>query len=116
MKTLLLSTLLLFFSISLTFGQTKEGSSPSNSRIQKKSSPDVSKSKSTSVKSTHVTPVDGYMGYKEQILLRLIVKEIPQNFPAPKTGQTRDEYKETMLEWFKNNLTMVEEKYHSNLK
>lgn len=110
MKTLLLTALFLFFSIGLTFGQTEKNTSSSNSHVQKKSTTEVSKAKSAEIKS------DGYMGYKDQIKKRLVVKEIPQNFPTPKTGQTREEYKETMLQWFKMNLDMVKEEYHSNLK
>lgn len=116
MKTLLLTLLFLLFSIGLTFGQTKKSKSSSNSHIQKKSSSEVSKAKSVEIKSTPVSLSDGYMGYEDQIKKRLIAKEIPQDFPTPKTGQTREDYKETMLGWFKKNLDVVEEEYHSNLK
>jgi hypothetical protein len=108
MKTLLLTTLFFFFSIGLTFGQTKKSTSSSNSQA-----------KSAELRSTNVSPEtksDGYFGYKDQILKRLIDKEIPQSFPTPSVGQTREDYKHSMLGWFKKNLNMVEEKYHSNLK
>lgn len=102
-KVLLLTALFFFCSIGLTFGQTTKGSTQTNL-------------KSTELKSVPVDQLDGYMGYKDQILKRLIVKEIPKSFPSPVSGQTREEYKETMFVWFENNLDMVKNEYHSKFK
>lgn len=110
MKTLIFSTLFILFSIGFTFGQTEINSSSSNSNRQERST----KMKSTKLPTEGVS--DGFMGYKDQIIKRLVVKEIPSNFPIPETGQEREDYKKIMLRWFKKNLDMVEEKYHSNLK
>lgn len=115
MKTLMLTTLFSLFSIGLTFSQTKINSS-SNSQGQRKSSTNFSAEKLAGGQSTGDSLTDEYMGYKDQILLRLITKEIPQNFPKPKMGQTREEYKEAMFIWFEENLNMVKEEYHANLK
>lgn len=101
MKTLLPTVLFIFFSIGISFGQSSQSISSSES-------------KNTNVSTE--TSSDGYMGYEEQILKRLVVKKIPQDFPKAKLGQTREEYKETMFAWFRENLDMVEVKYQSNLK
>tara|TARA_R110002111_G_scaffold89036_2_gene138675 strand:- start:249 stop:563 length:315 start_codon:yes stop_codon:yes gene_type:complete len=104
MKILLSTGLFIFFSIGLCFGQTNQSISTSNSLESKKTN--VSSESSS----------DDYMGYEDQILKRLVVKKIPQDFPKPLLGQTREEYKETMFTWFRENLDMVEKKYQSNLK
>lgn len=114
MKTLLLTTSFFFLFIGLAFSQTGINSS-SNSKGHKEPS-ELSTAKSGEANGADESFSDGYMGYKDQILLRLIAKEIPQNFPKPKLGQARDEYKKTMLEWFEENLDMVKEEYHSNFK
>lgn len=105
MKTLLLTALFILFSIGLTFSQTGE-----------QTSSEFSTANSAKAEGTDLSFSDGYMGYKDQILLRLVAKEIPENFPKPRMGQTRDEYKQSMLNWFEENLNLVKEEYHSNLK
>ena len=101
MKIFLLSIFFAVCSIGLSFAQTSMNSSSS---------------KQAEIKRVPDNKIDDYMGYQDQILKRLIANEIPENFPKPKAGETREDYKETMIAWLRKNRNMVKEEYQSELK
>ena len=102
MKILLLTILFLLSSIGLSFAQTAISSTSTNA-------------KQSEIKRVPDNKEDNYFGYHEQILKRLIVKEIPASFPQPKLGETREGYKETMFDWLRKNRNLVKEEYQSEL-
>jgi hypothetical protein len=103
MKIFLLSIFFVSSSIGLSFAQTSINSSSSNQ-------------KQVEIKRVPADKIDDYMGYQDQILKRLIANEIPINFPKPEAGETREDYKETMIAWLRKNRNMVKEEYQSELK
>lgn len=52
---------------------------------------------------------DGYMGLREKILKRLIVPEIPADFPKYEEGMGAEQYKLIIKEWAKKNKHLVTE-------
>lgn len=73
-------------------------------------------SSQSKVDSKSITNNDGYMNQSREILSRLKVKEIPASFPKYKEGQTREEYKEVMMEWAKANKEMLNPEFKRKLE
>jgi hypothetical protein len=56
-----------------------------------------------------------YFGMEKKIMEWSISGEIPATFPKRQERQTKEEYKEVMKEWGRNNLNLIKKEHHVKL-
>lgn len=76
----------------------------------------ISADNKVETKARPITNNDGYMDQSRKIMTKLAAKVIPSDFPKYKQGQTKEEYKEVIVIWMKNNLDLLEPTFKEKFK